>query len=458
MGGVVLAEEPDYLRREREEAEAMLGLGDSPGPDVAASPTPPAPLRAPRVADADGWPTPDPAVFQGPLGAYVLAAAVHTEADPMAILANLLAGVGCLANSGPHIVVGNDRHPAALFVLVVGATGDGAKGTAYSQARIVLDEIDSDFTSDRILGGFGSGEVLVETLGARPDDDDEGLHRERDSRLIIREGEFASILKVSKRESSTLGQTIRNGWDGSSLAARTRGRSTVSVRRGDYHLAVTADITPEELRNLLTESDAYGGTLNRFLLVAARRARRLPEGGNVPHHVAVRTATEVAANLAKARRHGRYERTSAAVKRWAEIYDELADDQPPGLLGAAISRARPQCLRLALAYAVADGADRIDVTHLEAARAFWRYSRATAEWVFPRSTQLENTLLNGIVAAGDRGLDRTALHALLGRNSTAHQIDDAVSLLVEAGQAEEVRVPPASGRGRPSRVVRRVTP
>ena len=363
-------------------------------------------LAAEQRADDDrgGWPTMHDDAYHGPVGDYVQAAAPHTEADPAAVLVQLLAGVGALANCGPYVLAGNDRHPAALFVAIAGATSSGAKGTSWSVARMPLAVIDPDFTAHRILGGFGSGEVLIETLAGTGDED-----RPRDTRLLIHEGELGAILRVAGRPESTLGQRLRDAWDGRRLASRTRGRGTVEVLAGDYHLAAVAHITPEELRATLADTDTYGGTVNRLLWIGSRRARLLPDGGNVPDELAVRAGATLAENLAAARRHGRLDRTGDARKLWHDIYYELADDEPGGILGAAIARSKSQTMRLALTYALADGADAIDTDHLLAA----------------------------VVAAGPDGITRRQIHALFGRHATAAQIDNAAAALIASGVATE---------------------
>jgi hypothetical protein len=84
------------------------------------------------------------------------------------------------------------------------------------------------------------------------------------------------------------------------------------------------------------------------------------------------------------RRRGRMRRTPEFI--WSLLYGSMGDDEPRGMLGAAVARAEPQILRLSLTYALADGADEINEHHLGAAWAMWRYCRASAEWIFGNST------------------------------------------------------------------------
>ena len=127
--------------------------------------------------------------------------------------------------------------------------------------------------TERVLAGFGSGEALVDACA--PVSGQEGSH---DPRLLVVESEFARILAVSKREGSTLSTLLRQAWDGSRLQVRSRGGTAVA---DGAHVAVIGQITKAELIARVAESDIHGGLLNRFLIVAAKRSKLLPSGGNL---------------------------------------------------------------------------------------------------------------------------------------------------------------------------------
>jgi hypothetical protein len=112
------------------------------------------------------------------------------------------------------------------------------------------------------------------------------------------------------------------------------------------------------------------------------------------------------------------------------------------------ARADAHMLRLSLLYALLDQTDAIDVPHVEAAAALWRYCAATAEYIWGRS--LGDPVADRLLAelrAAPTGLDRTALAALTGRHRTAAEIDRARDLLVGAGLAT-VRTERTGGRPR----------
>jgi hypothetical protein len=118
----------------------------------------------------------------------------------------------------------------------------------------------------------------------------------------------------------------------------------------------------------------------------------------------------------KARHAGLVLRTEEAGKLWRELYDDVSADDPAGLLGYVLGRAGPQCLRLSLTYALADGCRAVDGVHLEAARAFWAYARASAALVYGESTgdAQADRLLAELRNRGTEGIDGRTGDRLLG--------------------------------------------
>jgi hypothetical protein len=345
------------------------------------------------------WPVLDDAAYHGVVGEFVKEAAPHTEGDPVGILVTTLALLGCVINKAPHIKAGNERHGVNLNALMVGSTSKGGKGTTYAVARALVARISSEFVDTRIKGGFGSGEAVIDSL-------QQGEGGSSDIRLLVYDPEFARTLKVGDREGSILSMVIRDAWDGRPLEARSRGKTTVA---NDHHVSVVGHITVEELRATLTATATYGGFSNRFLFVLVRRGQLHPEGGNVPDSVLEKYAAMIRQVIQTARHRHLVVRTPEAEARWKELYYEMAEDEPGGLLGAVIGRDAPQVLRLSLLYALLDGSCVIDVPHLEAAWAVWRYCRASAELIFGDAVGDQNAdkLLGAIRAAGDEGLTFT---------------------------------------------------
>ena len=82
------------------------------------------------------WPTLNNAALHGIAGKIVNLVAPHTEADPAAVLVQLLAEFGATIGPGPHFIAGNDRHQAIINPLIVGRTNNGAKGTGAAVVEV----------------------------------------------------------------------------------------------------------------------------------------------------------------------------------------------------------------------------------------------------------------------------------------------------------------------------------
>ncbi len=146
-------------------------------------------------------------------GRIVESIAPHTEADPVAILANLLVGIGNLLGPGPHARVQYDRHPLRLYVVLVGPTSKARKGLSWSVPREMLSRLDPAWVKARVKTGLSSGEGLIENVRDRHDAGGQGDVGVADKRLLIIEPEFAVVLKIMGREGNSLSGVIRAAWD-----------------------------------------------------------------------------------------------------------------------------------------------------------------------------------------------------------------------------------------------------
>jgi hypothetical protein len=325
----------------------------------------------------------DPAALHGILGDVVTTIRPHTEASDAALLVTAAVEVGNYIGRGPHVIVESDRHGCALFAVLVGESARARKGTAAGRIEALMRYVDpaNVWSNGSIASGFGSGEGVIAML-------DNGSRS--DSRLIVDEREMAMLLTVASRDGSLLSSVLRNGWDGQPLRNRVKGGKLVAT---EYHLSALGHITRIELERLLTSTEQSNGFANRFLWVHTYRARRLPHGGALPGAVLAQLGHRLATAVQAARGLGLVTMTDPARRCWADIYDVIADGELPGIAAALTNRAEAQTLRLALLYAVLDGSPRIDVVHLEAAWALWRYCQASVLYIWPDAT-------------GDRDVDR----------------------------------------------------
>jgi hypothetical protein len=396
------------------------------------------------LARVEFWPGLAPEALHGLAGRIVEAVDPYTEADPVATLVHVLTGVGNLVGAGPHARVQHDRHALRLNTVLVGRSGKGRKGTAWSAPRYLFSQVDEAWARHRVKTGLSTGEGLIynvrdlqteqkpikergRVVGSERVVVDEG---EPDKRLLVIEPEFAVVLKNMARETNTLSGVIRQAWDSGDLSTLTRNKP---LRATGAHISVIGHITEEELRRHLRETDRANGFANRFLWVLVRRSKVLPEGAAVPDAVLAPLVSELRDVLAFAEALEEVTRDEAARAAWAEVYPDLSEGHP-GMLGAIISRAEAQVLRLSALYAVLDRSTSVRPAHLHAALAVWQYAEASARRIFGEllGSPMADVILEALSGRGP--LAESEIHALFARNKTRAAIHGALDELRTAGK------------------------
>lgn len=389
------------------------------------------------VASLD-WPAP-PAdiVYRGAVGEIVRLVADRTEADPVGILGSVLAAAGVCMGRYRTIYQGSDQG-ANLFVVLVGDSSSGRKGTAGSIARDIMAGAWPDW-EQLVVAGLGSGEGLISHLKKVEDSE---------YRALVMESELGRLLTVMARDGSTLSPVVRDAWDGVPMG-RFLARESALVRW--HHVGVIAHITPVELREKLTNTDAANGFGNRFLWLAVRRTRLVPFPESPKNLIPSDLSNSISRAIEAAQVPGEVALSPTARDHWEALYAELAMRPRVGLRGAMVARIEAQIIRLALVYALLDRSEFIEVAHLEAARALWDYSERSVTHVFGESTGNRNAdELRSRLADGP--LEWEEARKALGVRSGA-DLSDAVELLASLGLAEVVKAERRGG-GRRGRVIR----
>lgn len=283
-----------------------------------------------------------------------------TEADKDAVLIQLLAMVGNYVGKDTYMMIGDDKQQPIIWPVIVGETTAG-KGTSLGAVRRVFRALDPIYSVNNFSGGIGSGEGIIEKLS--PVKDDEGIEQWPDSRLWVVEEEFTSVLRKSKRDGSTLSQTLMLAWDGRPLGALTR---KDSGNIPEHNITVIGHATPNNLNAELSSSDFSSGFVNRltFLRVGVKPAVARPVGMNPGE---VQQAADILRRVFAARR-GEYALTEKAWESWEKNHYKF---RPTGDTkdAQALGRLRPQVFRLALIYAILDESNVIDYRHMGAAAA-----------------------------------------------------------------------------------------
>lgn len=392
--------------------------------------------RAGSVA-AQAWPEPfAEKAFHGLAGEIVRVIEPVSEADPAALLLQVLIAFGALVGRGPHVRIEGDQHHINLFAVLVGETAKARKGTSWGRVREIFSRV-ADCPRER--SGLSTGEGLKyavrDPIRCTERDEKTGNAVERvtdlgitDKRLIVVEPEFAQVLRQTARAGNTLSPTLRSAWDGTRLATLTKNDPVTAT---DAHVCIIGHITADELRAELTATDSANGFANRFLFMCVRRSKLLPFGGGpIPDDALAGLVERISRAAANAKMLDTVPMTEAAREVWTCVYPTLSAGLL-GLLGAVTARAEPQCLRLALAFALMDEAAAIDRPHLLAALAVWERAEASARCIFGSALgdPVADEILRALKVAGKAGLTRTAIRDLFKRHQTADRIGAALELL-----------------------------
>jgi hypothetical protein len=273
-------------------------------------------------------------------------------------------------------MVGSTRHGLNLFVVLVGDSSKGRKGTSWNLIANLFAEVDPSWLSTRVNSARLTALGLLQALRDQ--------QPPTDRRLLVLSEEFAGILSTFKRGNGHLGPLLRGAWDSGHLPTLDM---LQHLRATDTHVSLIAHISRDELAHSLHRTEAHNGFANRCLWTWVERTNCLPNPGSPP-------AQELAATVAGLRRALEwaterpeilFRRDAAADQLWAQYYADLSYHRP-GLRGAATSRGEAQVLRLSTLFAALDRSEIIQVPHLRAAFAVWAYCYESAGRLFGLST------------------------------------------------------------------------
>lgn len=415
----------------------------------------------PIDVDAVRWPDPlDAAALHGLAGDAVRLIEPKTEADPYAVLIQFLAAFGNAVGRSAYLTADGSRHFGNLYVVLVGDTSKGRKGTSWRHVKNLFDRAAPTWAESCVVdgGGLSSGEGLLWTVR------DAVIGRERagrgndisfveveidpgvaDKRLLVQEGEFANVLKVMARETNTLSPVLRQGWDTGTLRSMVKNNP---ARATGAHISIVGHITSTELQRLLDATEAANGFGNRFLWVCVRRSKVLPFGGAPDDGAMSDLAERLSAAIASATEATFTPMDPEARQLWADEYPALSASRA-GMVGAMLGRAEAQSLRLAMLYALLDGDTYIRPAHLRAGLAIVAYVERSIAYIFGHATGSKDAddIEAELRRRPSRGLDRTAIRDLFGRHGGVARIEKALALLLRLGRIVQT-IEPTAGRSR----------
>jgi hypothetical protein len=329
-------------------------------------------LRAQAASPPEEPPTLPETALYGLAGLAVRALARQTEADPAAILLQFLTAFGNMAGPAPHCMAGSTRHGLNLFVALVGESSKPHKAVGWRQISNLFNEVDPGWVARRVTASRPTAYRILNALRDQ--------QPPTDRRLFLLAEEFASVLHLLGHNSGQLSPLLRSAWDGGSLYAHNGIHLLCAT---NAHLSMVAHITPSELAQRLTRTEAHSGFVNCCLWTCVRRSQPLPDSGSLPADQLSAIAQELRHTLhwTQSQSEILFRHTEAAGELWHERYPLLSQGRPD-VYGAATSRAEGQVLRLSAIYAALDRSAFIEPAHLHAALAVWDYCQASARLFF----------------------------------------------------------------------------
>lgn len=335
-------------------------------------------------------PRPDPACLYGLVGDVAQAGSNNTEANPFAIAAAMLAYLGASVGRGPYIPIGDDWNHARLFMVHVGRSSRGRKGTAKKlifRINNAVKALNEHLAPKVHSGGLSTREGLALLIHDGYKDGKNVVPAIEDKRLLVVESEFSNVLHQSRRDGNTLSGALRDAWDGTSIKPAVK---TCPVWASDPHISIIGDVTPSELRELMHKRELTNGFANRFIFFWAEGDKVVAYPQSTPKDVVDALADRVSQVLhfAGADSHldndvMRIEFSPDATSLYESLYrGELRDRSFGERIAGLLDRRAPTLLRLAMLFALTDQTQVIQVEHLNAAMSWVRYWVDSVKFIF----------------------------------------------------------------------------
>lgn len=394
--------------------------------------------------------------FFGVLRNFVDASRSNSEASAIAVAANVLARFCAMIDRKVYQHIGDSIIHCRPFFILIGNSGKARKGTSeYLSERvfeIAENMLASKYPAHATLrlhgGGLSSGEGIAYAIRDTSDDsnsDDMGVS---DKRLLVIEPEFANVLAQCKRETSILSPTIRNLFDGKTLAPLTK---TNRIKASNPHVVIIGHITQLELNAKSTIVEASNGFLNRFLICWIERDQLVPFPEKTSEQILDALANAIISifefiDSEASLSNGQVEIsfTEEAQAFWTAIYPTLTEDRDD-IVGALMARKEMYARMLAMIFCVLDKRTKISVNHIEAALSWVDYVEASVEHVFRNAAQekkqtearhLADRILSLLSNQGS--MSKAEINKGLGKHVPAEKINEALKIL-ETETCEVVR-------------------
>lgn len=386
--------------------------------------------------------------YYGIAADVVATACMNSEAAPMSVYITFLTAAAALLGHKRYLQIGETKHYARIFSALVGASSRGRKGTSFYPVERIIRRAEFLFGAQYgqvyqinslniASGGLSSSEGLIERIK----DTDVTNHSviEDDKRLLVVEEELANVLKVIKRDGSTLSATLRRAWDGGDLAPITKHNQ---IKASNPHINVLSHITHFELKCLMGESDLHNGLSNRFLWACVRRLKKVP----FPLPMDNDSVDEICMDLSKTIKwcdtNGIATLSRESRDFWSEWYQHVSQDEF-GIIGSVTSRSEAQVMRLALLFSMLDRSDYIEPKHIQAGMNLVNFCNDSVKFIFTSPAQLTagtdaGKLLAALEAAKGK-LTQTEVSRVFGGHKSKSELMNLLNELQSMNKVKQIK-------------------
>lgn len=409
-------------------------------------PSPTAKIEVAQVADDldtedfTPWPLPlSESALYGVTGDIIRAIEPHTEADYNALLLQFLACLGSLIGKKPYYVLDGSKHYTNIYLIVVGASSTGRKGTSLQHVKNLLEQVDPTWLYKCTAEGLSSGEGLI----YRVRDAVSSLNKEgievitdlgcEDKRIMVMESEFANLLAVMTRQGNTISPILRRAWNGEVLSTLTKNSPLTAT---NALLSLIGHISKLEYLKNISATETSNGFVNRFIHCMSKRSKSLPLGGALHLVDFAPIINHLCKVVEFAKTLGQMRMDENAIELWKDNYEHLVGEgKRTGLFAEVTARATGHVIRLAMLYSILDFSSVIRPMHLLAALECWRYAEDSAKYVFgDMSSDPISEKIFSALKSSQNGLTQDQLYNLFSRNISSSRIKTALTSLSDSGQ------------------------
>ena len=402
----------------------------------------------------------DESILYGPAGQIAKKIAAYNESHIAAIYLNILVSLGNAFGRHAYFNVNKTEHFLNENLACVGDSSTSRKGTGGDEVDHLLGLIAGGWMNRCNMGGFGSGQGIIRAIR------DEATYKRfnkikrvyeditrpgiGDKRLCVREGELSNILKLMADPKQRVDELVRNAWDSKKLQNIVAGTTDVGESRSEIcskpHVSIIGYTTGSLLKATVPVGFDTSGSGNRFLYCYIKRLKLVPNGGPMIDW----SSEMVAGNSDK---EGRQESfliylcrvledaqkdrliplADSARKYWNNLYQRMEKARPQSRVAGITSRGPAHVRRLATILCLIDLDVAVQVKHLEAALAIWKYCEESAEFIFEGYSRDGAKILKLAHVKKDCGIGLNDVHDLFKRNKTAAWVKTQVTALVDGG-------------------------